>query len=215
MKKAVYAAFMVAAFGLTSCGGAEEVVEEEVVVEEVVTSEYMLNTEETKLGWKGSWAVPGEDGTPMDVEFHNGGISVTEGMVSVTGEEVTGAFTIDMSTITNEDLAEDSVKQGELVGHLMAPDFFNVTDFAKVGVALNGVKDGMAMITVDIMGNKMDQTVPVTTAMEGDKMMMHGEFPLDFTALNWRMATPDPAKPEGGNVNPVVNFQLHAVLDKK
>jgi polyisoprenoid-binding protein YceI len=205
---------VVAAFGLTSCGGAEETTEE-VVVEEVTTSEYTLNTEETKLEWKGSWVVPTEDGGEMEAKAHNGAVSVTEGMVTVNGEEVTGSFTIDMSTITNEDLAEDSVQQGNLVGHLMAPDFFNVADFANVTVALNGVKDGMAMITVDVMGNKMDQTIPVTTEMEGDKMMMHGEFPMDFTALNWRMATPNPEKPEEGNVSPVVNFHLHAVLDKK
>jgi polyisoprenoid-binding protein YceI len=211
MKKAVYAAFMVAALGLTSCGGAEEV----EVVEEVTASEYTINTEETKLEWKGSWVVPTEEGGQMEVSSHNGSISVTEGMVAVNGEEVTGSFTIDMSTIDNEDLADNADKKGDLEGHLMTPDFFNVSEYAKVNVMLNGVKDGMAMITVDIMGNKMDQTVPVSTEMNGDKMMMHGEFSMDFTALNWRMATPDPEKPEGGNVSPVVDFHLHAVLDKK
>lgn len=213
MKKAIYATFMVAAFGLTSCGESE--VTEEVVVDEVTTSEYTLNAEETKLEWKGSWVVPTEDGGQMEAKSHNGTVSVTEGMVTINGEETTGSFTVDMSTINNEDLAEDSTQKANLEGHLMAPDFFNVSEHAKVNVTLNGVKDGMAMITVDIMGNKMDQTIPVTTEMEGDKMMMHGEFPMDFTALNWRMATPNPEKPEEGNVSPVVNFHLHAVLDKK
>jgi polyisoprenoid-binding protein YceI len=211
MKKVIYATLMFATIGLTSCGGAEEV--EEVV--EITTTEYTINTEETKLEWKGSWIVPTEEGGQMEVSSHNGSISVTEGMVAVNGEEVTGSFTIDMSTIDNEDLADNADKKGELEGHLMTPDFFNVSEYAKVNVMLNGVKDGMAMITVDIMGNKMDQTVPVSTEMNGDKMMMHGEFSMDFTALNWRMATPDPEKPEGGNVSPVVDFQLHAVLDKK
>lgn len=212
MKKVAYAAFMVAALGLTSCGGSEET---EEVVEEVTASEFVLNTEETKLEWKGSWVVPTEDGGQMEAKSHNGTVSVTDGSVTVNGEETTGLFTIDMSTIDSEDLAEDSTQKANLEGHLMAPDFFNVSEFAKVNVTLNGVKDGMAMITVDILGNKMDQTVPVTTEMEGDKMMMHGEFSMDFTALNWRMTTPNPEKPEEGNVSPVVDFHLHAVLDKK
>lgn len=212
MKKVAYAAFMVAALGLTSCGGSEET---EEVVEEVTTSEYTLNSGETKLEWKGSWVVPTEDGGQMEAKSHNGTVTVTEGSVTVNGEETTGLFTIDMSTIDSEDLAEDSTQKANLEGHLMAPDFFNVSEYAKVNVTLNGVKDGMAMITVDILGNKMDQTVPVTTEMEGDKMMMHGEFSMDFTALNWRMTTPNPEKPEEGNVSPVVDFHLHAVMDKK
>lgn len=211
MKKVAYAAFMIAAIGLTSCGGSEETVEEEVVT----TVEYTLNTEETKLEWTGSWVVPTEDGGQMEAKTHNGSVSVTEGMITVTGEETTGSFAVDMSSINNADLAEDSIDKAKLEGHLMSPDFFNVGSFSKVNVSLNGVKDGMAMITVEMLGNKIDQTVPVTTNMEGDQMMMHGEFPIDFTALNWRMATPNPEKPEEGNVSPVVNFHLHAVLDKK
>ena len=211
MKKAAYAAFMVAAIGLTSCGGSEETVEEEVVT----TVEYTLNTEETKLEWKGSWVKPTEDGGQMESEAHNGSVSVTEGMITITGDETTGSFIVDMSTIDNVDLAEDSTQKANLEGDLMSPDFFNVGEFSKINVSLNGVKDGMAMITLDILGNKMDQTFPVTTEMEGDKMMMHGEFSMDFTALNWRMATPNPEKPEGGNVSPVVNLHLHTVLDKK
>jgi polyisoprenoid-binding protein YceI len=211
MKKAAYAAFMVAAIGLTSCGGSEET----VVEEGVTTVEYTLNTEETKLEWKGSWVKPTEDGGQMESEAHNGSVSVTEGMITITGDETTGSFIVDMSTIDNVDLAEDSTQKANLEGDLMSPDFFNVGEFSKINVSLNGVKDGMAMITLDILGNKMDQTFPVTTEMEGDKMMMHGEFSMDFTALNWRMATPNPEKPEGGNVSPVVNFHLHAVLDKK
>jgi hypothetical protein len=211
MKKAAYAAFMVAAIGLTSCGGSEET----VVEEGVTTVEYTLNTEETKLEWKGSWVKPTEDGGQMESEAHNGSVSVTEGMITITGDETTGSFIVDMSTIDNVDLAEDSTQKANLEGDLMSPDFFNVGEFSKINVSLNGVKDGMAMITLDILGNKMDQTFPVTTEMEGDKMMMHGEFPMDFTALNWRMAAPNPEKPEGGNVSPVVNFHLHAVLDKK
>jgi hypothetical protein len=211
MKKVIYATLMFATIGLTSCGGAEEV--EEVV--EVTTTEYTINTEETKLEWTGSWVVPTEDGGQMEAKSHNGTVAITEGTVTVTGDTTTGSFTIDMSTIDNADLAGDSTQKANLEGHLMAPDFFNIGEFSKVNVSLNGVKDGMAMITVDIMGNKMEQTIPVTTEMVGDKMMMHGEFPMDFTALNWRMATPNPEKPEEGNVSPVVNFHLHAVLDKK
>lgn len=213
MKKAVYASFMVAAFGLASCGGSEETVEE--VVEEVTSTEYVLNTDESKLEWKGSWVVPTEDGGQMEVESHNGTIAISSGEVTVSGEETTGSFTVDMSSIDDQDLAEDSTQKANLEGHLMAPDFFNVAEYANVKVALNGVKDGMAMITVDIMGNKMEQSVPVAIEVEGDKLMMHGEFPMDFTALNWRMATPNPEKPEEGNVSPVANFHLHAVLDKK
>ncbi len=219
MKKAAYAAFMVAAIGLTSCGGSEET--EVVVVDEVTSSEYTLNAEETKLEWRAAWVIPAEDASLTEDEHHTGTIKITDGSVTSTGDDIVGDFNIDLTSIEVTDLEPEEGK-GSLEAHLMGKKedkdpnhFFNTNEFTTAKVHLKEIVDGMAHVVLSVMGIEIEQKVTISTSTEGDKMMMHGEFPMDFTALNWRMAAPNPEKPEGGNVSPVVNFHLHAVLDKK
>lgn len=60
---------------------------------------------------------------------HYGTIGVQSGTFAVAdGQIVGGSFTIDMTSISNEDI-EDEGKRGYLVGHLNSPDFFYVDSF--------------------------------------------------------------------------------------
>ncbi len=60
---------------------------------------------------------------------HEGTIEISQGEVLVTdGNLVGGNFTIDMSTIKNEDLT-DPEENGKLVGHLKSPDFFDIEKY--------------------------------------------------------------------------------------
>lgn len=215
MKKAAYAAFMVAAFGLTSCGGSEETVEE---VEEVTTSEYTLNTEETKLEWRAAWVIPAEDGSLTEAKFHTGTINVTDGSVTSTGNDVMGDFQIDLTSIEVTDLGPEDGKGG-LEAHLMGKKedkdpnhFFNTNEFTTAKVHVKEIVDGMAHVVLSVLGIEIEQKVAISTTTEGDKMMMHGEFEFDMTNLNFAMTEPNPTD---GNINPSIGFHLHAVLDKK
>lgn len=214
----MYAAFVFAALGLTACKGESSDAEtgnkdnQETVKETPVT--YNVVDEESKLGWKGSWVAPtGEDGAMEVQKFHTGTVQVTEGSLTKDGEEITGNFVIDMTTINVTDLTEADGKP-KLEGHLSSEDFFSVSEYAKVNVAVNGVKDGMADITIDVLGNKMDETVAVETSMEGDKMMMSGNFSVDFGALDFKMFSPNPEKPEEGSIDSNIEFNLKTTLSK-
>ena len=57
---------------------------------------------------------------------HHGTIKVSEGFIQVVGGEAAhAAFTIDMESITNEDIRDEKLSQ-MLVGHLKSEDFFDV-----------------------------------------------------------------------------------------
>lgn len=220
MKKTMYAAFVFAALSLTACkgestdaeGGEEK--KETVQEEKEMATTYNVVADESKIGWKGTWIAPtGEDGAMEEQKHHTGTVQITEGSVTKEGEEVMGNFVIDMTTINNTDLTEADGKP-KLEGHLASEDFFNVEEYSKVNVSLNNIKDGMADITIDVMGMKMDETVAVETAKEGDKMMINGSFSIDFSALDFKMFSPNPEKPEEGHIDPNLDFNLKATLKK-
>lgn len=83
---------------------------------------YKIDTKESSVNWKGAKKVG---------STHNGGISIKEGQVQADkkGQITGGNISIDMATITNEDLKSSPDYQKKLVGHLSNEDFFNVTKF--------------------------------------------------------------------------------------
>lgn len=221
MKKTMYAAFIFAAFGMTACGEQEaegtEQEGQETNQEEVVSESYALNAGESKLEWRAAWVMQTEDGGTQEAKHHTGTIDVSEGEVEVEGEEVQGTFTIDLTSINVTDL-EGEKKQG-LESHLKGTneekpedDFFNTNEFMNASVVLNSVVDGVADLTISIIGVEINEKVDVKTTMEDDKMMMQGEFDVDFSSLGMAMTEPDP---ENGNINPSIGFNLHLVLDKE
>lgn len=221
----MYAAFVFAALGLTACKGEASDAEQNEDKQETAKEEkempttYNVVAEDSKLGWKGSWVAPtGEEGAMEVQKFHTGTVQVTDGSLTKDGEEITGNFVIDMTTINVTDL-EGEQKAG-LESHLKGVReddkgaFFNTDEYANVKVAVNSIKDGMADISIDVLGNKMDETVPVETSMEGDKMMLNGNFSVDFEALGFKMFSPNPEKPEEGNIDSKIEFNLKTTLSK-
>jgi hypothetical protein len=209
MKKTFYAAFVFAALGMTACGEQEE---------KVTTENYSLNAGESSLEWRAAWVMPTEDGGLEEAKHHTGKISVTEGSVSVTGDDVTGDFKIDLTSIEVTDLGPEDGK-GNLEAHLMGQDeekdpdhFFNTNEFTTAKVHVKEIVDGMAHIVLSVIGIELEQKVELSTSTEGDKMMMHGEFDFDMSDLGFAMTEPNP---EEGNINPTVGFHLHLVLDKQ
>lgn len=215
MKKTIYAAFVFAALGLTACNSGEETIEEttENKEEKVETVEYSLVASESKIDWKGTWVAPGEDGEMQEMKNHTGYVELSDGSLTKTGEEVSGSFIIDMTTITNEDLGEEDGK-GKLEGHLKSEDFFNVSEYAKATVTLKSIEDGKANIAINVLGMEMEEVIPVMTKMEGDKMMMTGDFAIDFADLGFKMFTPNPEKPEEGSISSKLDFSLDVVMKK-
>lgn len=220
MKKTIYAAFIFAAIGMTACGEQEEKAEgtTDQDATEVTTENYSLNVGESSLEWRAAWVMPTEDGGMEEAKNHTGTINVTEGNVAVTGDDVTGEFHIDLTSIEVTDLGPEDGK-GKLESHLKGQneekgqdDFFNTNEFTTAKVHVKEVKDGMAHVVLNVIGIELEQKVEVSTSVDGDKMMMHGEFDFDMSELGFAMTEPNP---EEGNINPSIGFHLHLVLDKK
>ena len=94
--------------------------------------EYIVNTEQSKLTWVGR-KVTGE---------HTGSISIADG--KLVADEKTlkaGSFKIDMTSITNQDIEDESYKQ-KLLGHLKSDDFFSTDKHAQATFVITKVTPG-------------------------------------------------------------------------
>jgi polyisoprenoid-binding protein YceI len=83
---------------------------------------YKIDTKESSVGWKGFKKMG---------STHNGGISVKDGEVQADkkGQITGGNISIDMATITNEDLKGSPEFHKKLLTHLSSDDFFNIAKF--------------------------------------------------------------------------------------
>ncbi|MDP3446317.1 MAG: YceI family protein, partial [Ignavibacteria bacterium] len=95
------------------------------------------------------------EGAKITETVHHGSINLSEGSLSVTdGNLVAGSFTVDMASITNADLTEETGKL-KLEGHLKSGDFFNVAEFPTAKFEITAVQalEGVEGSTHTITGN--------------------------------------------------------------
>lgn len=139
MKK-VLLMFAVAAFA-TACSNSTETAESTEVTTAVEAGEAkVLAISESTVKWTGK-KLTGE---------HFGKINISEGSLFVDGDQLSGgSFTIDMNTITVEDLT-DAAKNKDLTDHLFSEDFFNVAQFNAANFEITGVE---ALAAADAAGN--------------------------------------------------------------
>lgn len=83
---------------------------------------YKVDTAKSTVYWKGTKKIG---------SFHDGNIAIKEGTLhtDTNGIPVSATVVIDMTKITNLDLAADPEMQKKLVGHLSSDDFFNVAKY--------------------------------------------------------------------------------------
>jgi polyisoprenoid-binding protein YceI len=139
MKK-VLLMIAVAAFA-TACNNSTETAETTEVTTAVEAGEAtVLALSESTVKWTGK-KLTGE---------HFGKINISEGSLFVDGDQLSGgSFTIDMNTITVEDLT-DAAKNKDLTDHLFSEDFFNVAQFNAANFEITGVE---ALAAADEAGN--------------------------------------------------------------
>jgi polyisoprenoid-binding protein YceI len=139
MKK-VLLMIAVAAFA-TACNNSTETAETTEVTTAVEAGEAtVLALSESTVKWTGK-KLTGE---------HFGKINISEGSLFVDGDQLSGgSFTIDMNTITVEDLT-DAAQNKDLTDHLFSEDFFNVAQFNAANFEITGVE---ALAAADEAGN--------------------------------------------------------------
>lgn len=160
---------------------------EEVNVEETEqTATYAVSTEGDEIQWIGFK-------TYAD-RVHNGAVQVSDGQFKVeNGELVGGNFTIDLTSITNEDLPEEGdYNKDRLIGHLQSEDFFHTEKYpnakfeiTKVEQAPEGNEKGashMVSGNLTMRGNTKNITIPANVEMNGDQISFTTpEFVIDRT----------------------------------
>lgn len=189
--------FAAGAAFLTACGGSEEAAAEPVV------ANYTLDTEASTLVWTG-YKKGTEEGT------HAGTINFTQGSVETTDDVITsGAFTIDMNSIRTTDQLPEPL--GDTLNvHLKGAYFFDAAQFPTAEVTIGELKDGKLPATVKLTGIDFPQEVPVSAKVEGDKLIIDGEFTFDFEGIK----TVGFAENGGKRIVPQIDYKLHLELKK-
>lgn len=83
---------------------------------------YNLDIASSKIQWKGSKL--------FESDYHDGVVTPQSGKLGFSGNQpIAGEIVIDMTTISNTDLAESPEDQAKLEGHLKSDDFFGVKQF--------------------------------------------------------------------------------------
>lgn len=204
--------YALASVVLVACsGGAEEVVED--VIEEVtpVATDYTLDTENSKLSWKGK--ENGED------EFHTGTVVFAEGKTTLDdGAIKAGSFVIDMNSITVTDLSEEEGK-AKLEGHLKGTKegqeehFFNVQKFPNVKVNVVSFDEGNLEIKMELLGQELMETIPVEVSEDDNGASVTGAFEMDFSPLSIPHLTPAEGEEES-HISPMIEFELDLKFKK-
>jgi len=125
-------------------------------IETVEVVELQINPAESKVVWEGN---------VIGVYSHSGTVAVTEGMLTIEGDEVkAGNFTADITTMTPTDenyTPEEGKSKEKLVGHLSSPDFFMVDSFptASFEVTSHDVANNTITGNLTIRGVTNEETV--------------------------------------------------------
>ncbi|AEA42929.1 YceI family protein [Fluviicola taffensis] len=201
MKKTLFytASLAFVALGMTACGGSTEASEDTAVT-------YQLDATATTLKWKGNYA--------DDSHSHNGTVKISEGSVNYKGETFeAGSFTVDMKTIESELTPETG--SDKLIGHLGAPDFFNIAQFPNVTVKINSISDTEIDATLNVAGKEVPAKMPVTVKKTDKELTAKGKFTIDFSSMDVVGFKPNPEmEKEKPNqyVKPGIDFELNLVL---
>lgn len=162
-----------------------EATEAEAAAEAAAESnKYMVDTQASVINWQGE----------KPTGTHTGTVQIESGVINTTGEEISGSFLIDMTSITVTDLEGD--QKTSLEQHLKGTvegkegDFFNVQKYPTAAFEITGVseKDGKKMMSgnLTIKDTKKNIEFPVSYSVNGNKMTMTSE-PFTIDRTNWNV----------------------------
>ena len=146
-------------------------------------TQYQVNVEESSIQWTGYKIIPKSE--------HYGTINFESGEVYLNADdEITEArFVVDMNSIINEDLENESMNE-RLVNHLYSEDFFNTAAYPTSElvftniVALEGREDGVThhvAANLTIKGITHNISFPATITVENGVMSAQASVSFDRT----------------------------------
>jgi polyisoprenoid-binding protein YceI len=161
---------------------------------------------------------------------HTGTFKLRDGSLAEKGGSLTGgSFTIDVTSLRNVDLVNDTANKNKLEGHLKSPDFFDVAKYPTARFEITSVspftldstaKDVvMKDATHTIKGNltlkdsTKNVSVPAKINIAGDKLTALADFNIDRT--EWGMNYKGPNNPADWFIRKTVNLKLDISATKK
>ncbi len=161
---------------------------------------------------------------------HTGIFKLKDGSLLVKENSLTGGnFTIDLTSLANQDMAADAENKGKLEGHLKSPDFFDIAKYPTAKFEITSVEPFIAdstnkdMVmkgaTHTIKGNLTlkDSTknisFPAIVSLAGNSATASADFKIDRT--QWGMNYKGPNNPQDWLISKEVNINLNIVASKK
>lgn len=165
MKQNLFFTAVAAALFFAACSNepkqAEESETPETVAKEVI---YTIATDSASIvEWKG---------VMLGIKEHTGTADFTSGSITVKGGQVTGGtFTVDMTSLKTTDSNYDEATgygREKLIGHLSAPDFFDVANYPTATFSITSVNGNEAKGTLTVRGKSNEETVKDINITEAD-----------------------------------------------
>ena len=184
MKKVILSLALVASV-LTACKSEkkDKVEATEAIKVETVADLNNVDVTTSVITWEGTKPTGAHNGTIM---LKDGSLNVVEGKL------IGGSFEIDMSSMKNVDL--DAKGGAKLVGHLSAPDFFDVATYPMSKFVITSVAEaeGKLAVTGNLTVKDVTKsiTIPAMLMTEGDVTTFKSEkFNIDRAEFNVKYAS--------------------------
>ncbi|MCB9262496.1 MAG: YceI family protein [Flavobacteriales bacterium] len=197
---------------MTSCGGGSKGVETSGAADTAGTSAesvtYNVNTAESKVMWTGKKVIQGT---------HSGTVAISNGTLSVKGDEIeSGNFTIDMTKIA-EVVPEGEKVDPKFVGHISSAEFFHIDSFpmAKFEITQGGKETIKGNLT--IKGITKEISIPVTQTMSENGLTATSKFTINRNdwGITWGNGTTNKiAMLKDNFISDDIEFEVHLVANK-
>ena len=142
---------------------------------------YKVDSAASTINWKASKKMG---------STHHGQIKLKSGEISLDkeGKLSDGNFSVDMSTISNEDLKDKAEYQKKLVTHLSSDDFFNVAKFPEASFKIKKVTAATktsAQISGDLTIIGQTHSVEFPAKIASEKGLLTGEGTVIIDRTKW------------------------------
>ncbi|MCH9660816.1 MAG: YceI family protein [Bacteroidetes bacterium] len=159
---------------------------------------YQLNAQESIINWRGTYSFLFSE--------HTGTVHFKEGtLIAEKGNIKGGDFTIDMTTITNEDY-----KKGVgAVKHLRSDDFFNVTKHTEAQLGITKVEyyanENRHKISADLTIKGITKSIEFWADVDGTAKTLMTKFKID--RVRWGIT--HNSKTRDHAISDAIEFDVH------
>lgn len=171
------------------------------VVNAQMTTTYELDTSQSVIHWKGSYS--------FSFSEHKGTVNLSSGKLYAVNDQITGgSFTIDMTTIDNEDYQNGYGP----VEHLKDKDFFDVPNFPAAILTVTSVdyitEENRHLFIANISIKGITQSQKFYAIADANSKTLTSKFKIDRT--RWGITYNHKLKDKA--ISDAIEFDVHLVF---